>query len=457
MVPLMRRPLAALLGARLLLPAVGEVHCGGHAAAACADCPQGNGRDWCNGDCRWWGDACHPRGDFTDGRKDFPYPPDVRPEGCKGAPLPRNFSDHKVSVVLPWLGESWEHLSGTLKAMLHFTADELVEEYLFISDGNPDSMEAQLKALSPKVKVIALPQREGLIRAKMRGVDEAKGPVIVFMEGHCIVNQGWLEPLLERVVLHPRVLAMPALDIIPADSWGTYHKGTSGHWRYEWNFNLVYTNPGGAIEETAEPHMSPGTSGGIFAMRKDWFQDLHLFDPGMEQWGGDHFELTMKVWRCGGIIEIVPCSRIGHLFREPVHRPYDVEIPKVVRNYARLARIWTKDHLEYFYKVKAEARSMRIEGMDALEAIHDKLVRELQCKDMQWYLDHVDVEMAFEKEKICVPGATGHPDGCLHPAAQGRSCLDDSGVMTREQFLEARRVADATGELPQRKARSAEL
>mmetsp|Transcript_2652 Transcript_2652/g.5665 ORF Transcript_2652/g.5665 Transcript_2652/m.5665 type:complete len:456 (+) Transcript_2652:2-1369(+) len=30
-----------------------EVSCGGHVAASCSDCPQGNGAIWCNGDCSW--------------------------------------------------------------------------------------------------------------------------------------------------------------------------------------------------------------------------------------------------------------------------------------------------------------------------------------------------------------------------------------------------------------------
>ncbi|KAL3806909.1 hypothetical protein ACHAXA_008919 [Cyclostephanos tholiformis] len=35
-----------------------EVACGGHMAASCDQCPQGNGASWCNGDCEWRGDAC---------------------------------------------------------------------------------------------------------------------------------------------------------------------------------------------------------------------------------------------------------------------------------------------------------------------------------------------------------------------------------------------------------------
>merc|ERR1712061_911639 len=124
------------------------------------------------------------------------------------------------------------------------------------------------------------------------------------MEAHCIVNRNWLEPLLERVALHPRVLAMPVLDRIPQTNWNQYLKIPMGHWRFEWNLNLVYTNPGGVIGSGHEPFPSPGTSGGIFAIRRDWFNHLGFFDEGMRQWGGDHIELTMKVWRCGGRIEV---------------------------------------------------------------------------------------------------------------------------------------------------------
>jgi hypothetical protein len=46
----------------------GSVWCGGHEAASCADCPQGNGASWCNGECTWLNGACvDATGDDEDG------------------------------------------------------------------------------------------------------------------------------------------------------------------------------------------------------------------------------------------------------------------------------------------------------------------------------------------------------------------------------------------------------
>eukprot|EP00427_Karlodinium_veneficum_P040848 CAMPEP_0169252790 /NCGR_PEP_ID=MMETSP1016-20121227/38247_1 /TAXON_ID=342587 /ORGANISM="Karlodinium micrum, Strain CCMP2283" /LENGTH=193 /DNA_ID=CAMNT_0009334043 /DNA_START=53 /DNA_END=635 /DNA_ORIENTATION=+ len=36
-----------------------SVSCGAHHAASCADCPEGNGEPWCNGDCFWKNGYCY--------------------------------------------------------------------------------------------------------------------------------------------------------------------------------------------------------------------------------------------------------------------------------------------------------------------------------------------------------------------------------------------------------------
>ena len=40
---------------------IGSVCCGNHEANTCADCPQGKGAHWCNGDCKWVNGQCQFR------------------------------------------------------------------------------------------------------------------------------------------------------------------------------------------------------------------------------------------------------------------------------------------------------------------------------------------------------------------------------------------------------------
>eukprot|EP00927_Polykrikos_kofoidii_P066642 TRINITY_DN62202_c0_g1_i1.p1 TRINITY_DN62202_c0_g1~~TRINITY_DN62202_c0_g1_i1.p1 ORF type:complete len:431 (-),score=54.02 TRINITY_DN62202_c0_g1_i1:382-1674(-) len=369
----------------------------------------------------------------------FPYPPDTRPPGCPGpGKLTRDkFKGFTASIIIPWLNENWTHMQQTMKALLHFTPDILVEEYIWISDGNKNTREKELTAMSNKVKVISFKERVGLIKAKMRGATEAKGNVLVFFEAHCIPNRWWLQGIMHRVILKPKVLAMPALDAIPERDWYKYHAVTPGHWRYEWNFNLIYTNPLQLTTFKMKPYETPGTSGGILAIRKDWFRKLGLFDVGMREWGGDHMELTMKVWRCGGSIEIVPCSRVGHLFRDVDTRPYDVEVNTVVHNYKRLAELWAKDHLDIFYRMKPEAVQMPLGDMNAVKANYEELERELQCKNLSWYLDNVDHEMKWEMDKVCHPYvAPTNPDKCKRELVPGRWTVTQT--MPKAEFIKAK-------------------
>lgn len=46
---------------------------------------------------------------------------------------------------------------------------------------------------------------------------------------------------------------------------------------------------------------------------------------------------------CGGRLEIIPCSRVGHIFRK--RRPYGLGVDSLGRNAARAANVWLDEYL----------------------------------------------------------------------------------------------------------------
>lgn len=51
----------------------------------------------------------------------------------------------------------------------------------------------------------------------------------------------------------------------------------------------------------------------------------------------------LQIWMCGGRLEIIPCSRVGHIFRQ--RRPYGLGIDSMGRNAARTANIWLDEYI----------------------------------------------------------------------------------------------------------------
>lgn len=58
---------------------------------------------------------------------------------------------------------------------------------------------------------------------------------------------------------------------------------------------------------------------------------------------------NLKIWQCGGAVEIVPCSRIGHHFRKlPFSFNADNAEEVKLQNNIRVAEVWMDEYIPYF-------------------------------------------------------------------------------------------------------------
>lgn len=308
-----------------------------------------------------------------------------------------------TSVIIVFHNEGWSVLMRTVHSVINRTPKHLLHEILLVDDYSDkedlkDKLTNYLERFNGKVRLIRNTEREGLIRTRSRGAREANGEVIVFLDAHCEVNTNWLPPLLAPIHVNHKTMTVPVIDGIDHETFEyrpVYSDGHNYRGIFEWGM-LYKENEVPAREQKrhkhfSEPYKSPTHAGGLFAIDRKYFIELGTYDPGLLVWGGENFELSFKIWQCGGSIEWVPCSRVGHVYRG--FMPYNFgklaekkKGPLITINYKRVIETWFDDkYKEYFYTREPLARYLDMGDISEQLALKERL----QCKSFDWFMENV--------------------------------------------------------------------
>ncbi|VDN23749.1 unnamed protein product, partial [Dibothriocephalus latus] len=126
-------------------------------------------------------------------------------------------------------------------------------------------------------------------------------------------------------------------------TWGVFDWGLN----FDWGTSSERENRRRGHDAVA-PIRTPAMAGGLFTIRRDYFYELGSYDEGMVVWGGENVEMSLRVWQCHGELLIIPCSRVGHVFRKVSPYSWPGGTTSVLHNnHLRTARVWLDEFLKY--------------------------------------------------------------------------------------------------------------
>uniref|UniRef100_A0ABI7Z965 Polypeptide N-acetylgalactosaminyltransferase n=1 Tax=Felis catus TaxID=9685 RepID=A0ABI7Z965_FELCA len=293
--------------------------------------------------------------------------PDTRPPECIEQKFKRCPPLPTTSVIIVFHNEAWSTLLRTVHSVLYSSPAILLKEIILVDDASVDEylhdkLEEYIKQFSI-VKIVRQRERKGLITARLLGATVATAETLTFLDAHCECFYGWLEPLLARIAENYTAVVSPDIASIDLNTfefnkpspYGSNHNRGNFDWSLSFGWESLPDHERQRRKDETYPIKTPTFAGGLFSISKEYFEYIGTYDEEMEIWGGENIEMSFRVWQCGGQLEIMPCSVVGHVFRSKSPHTFPKGTQVIARNQVRLAEVWMDEYKEIFYRRNTDA------------------------------------------------------------------------------------------------------
>ena len=274
-----------------------------------------------------------------------------------------------ISIVITAHNEH-QYIERTIDSILETTPPEILMEIIVIDDGSNPPLELKYE----KLHMLRHDERRGLVKSKMEGGNAAKADMIMFLDAHVKPTNGWYKGLLRHLNINYKRVVVPLIPILNGDTWKINNMAVGVKMMFDWRLQFNWLDDG--------TDLVPCMSGGLFAISKRWWHESGEYDYGMNMWGAENIEQSIRIWLCGGEIFVARDSRIGHVFRSEF--PYEINKTEVLLNKVRAVEAWFDEYKAYYYH--AEPAASRF--ISSMGSIDDRLAlkQRLQCKPFSWFV-----------------------------------------------------------------------